>query len=256
MTNDNNIIFGINPILERIKAFSCDIQEILISDAADRQALRFIKSEAQRLGVRVVSLSPQALDRLVGNQRHQGVVAKVEPYHYLALDEAIAELSAAASVEPVLLLDGLTDPRNFGAVLRTAEAVGLQHVLIPKDRSVGITPTVVKASAGAAHHLKIYQVTNLRRAIAALKKQGFWIVGLHAEAQESLYDRDYPERLGIVLGNEGKGVRPLIQQECDFLAGIPMPGKIASLNVAVAGAVFLYELLRRRLLIDNDRGNR
>ena len=121
MTNDNNIIFGVNPILERIKACSSDIQEILISDAADRQALRVIKSEAQRLGLRVLSVSPKALDRLVGNQSHQGVVAKVEPYHYLALDEALGELSAASSVERVLLLDGLTDPRNFGALLRPSE---------------------------------------------------------------------------------------------------------------------------------------
>lgn len=256
MTNDNNIIFGINPILERIKTFSSDIQEILVSDAADRQALRFIKSEAQRLGVRVVSLSPQALDRLVGNQRHQGVVAKVEPYHYLALDEAIAELSAAASVEPVLLLDGLTDPRNFGALLRTAEAAGVRHVFIPKDRSVDVTPVVVKASAGATHHLKIAKVTNLRRAISSLKEIGYWIAGLDTRTQETIYQRSYPKKLAIVLGSEGKGIRPVILGECDFSVAIPMLGKISSLNVAVAGAVFLYEVLRQNQCVDKNSPKR
>lgn len=256
MENNRTYVYGVNSVLEKLKAAPTDVLEVLIAKNAERPALRTITEAARRLDLRVTRVETALLDQLVKGQRHQGVAARIEGFSYLSLTDLLQNLSAAPGCQWVLILDGLTDPRNFGAVLRTAEAVGLQHVLIPKDRSVGITPTVVKASAGAAHHLKIYQVTNLRRAIAALKKQGFWIVGLHAEAQESLYDRDYPERLGIVLGNEGKGVRPLIQQECDFLAGIPMPGKIASLNVAVAGAVFLYELLRRRLLIDNDRGNR
>jgi 23S rRNA (guanosine2251-2'-O)-methyltransferase len=250
MTIYNTTIFGVNPILERIKAFSSDIQEILIADGADRQALRFIKSEALRLGLRVVSVPPKALDRLVGNQRHQGVVAKVEAFHYLTLDEALEELSGAPSVERVLLLDGLTDPRNFGALLRTAEAVGMKHVFIPKDRSVDVTPVVVKASAGATHHLKITKVTNLRRAISALKEKGYWIAGLDAQTQETIYQRSYPEKLAIVLGSEGKGIRPVILGACDFTVAIPMLGEISSLNVAVAGAVFFYEVLRQNQRID------
>lgn len=256
MENNQNFVYGVNPVLEQLKAAPTDVLEVLIAVGTERPVLRTIAEAARRLGLRVTRVESALLDRLTNGQRHQGVVAKIEGFSYLSLTDLLQNLSDAPGSRWILILDGLTDPRNFGAVLRTAEAVGLQHVLIPKDRSVGITPTVVKASAGAVHHLKIYQVTNLRRAIVALKEQGFWIVGLHAEAQESLYDREYPERLGIVLGNEGKGVRPLIQKECDFLAGIPMPGKIASLNVAVAGAVFLYELLRRKLLIDNDLGNR
>jgi 23S rRNA (guanosine2251-2'-O)-methyltransferase len=256
MTKDNSIIFGINPILERIKASFCDIQEILISDAAERQALRFIRSEALRLGLRVVSVSPKALDRLVSNQRHQGVVAKVEPYHYLALDEALEELSGVSSVERVLLLDGLTDPRNFGALLRTAEAVGVRYVFIPKDRSVDVTPVVVKASAGATHHLKIAKVTNLRRAISSLKEIGYWIAALDAQTQETIYQRSYPEKLAIVLGSEGKGIRPVILGECDFTVAIPMLGKISSLNVAVAGAVFFYEVLRQNQSIDKNSPKR
>jgi 23S rRNA (guanosine2251-2'-O)-methyltransferase len=166
-------------------------------------------------------------------------------FFYLSFDELRKAISASSELVWILILDGLTDPRNFGALLRTAESVGIRHVLIPKDRSVAVTPTVVKASAGAAHYLNIYRTTNLRRAIAQLKELGFWIVGLDGKAPEAIYDRAYPKRLGIVLGSEGGGIRPLILRECDYLVSIPMEGKIASLNVAVAGAVFLYELLRQ-----------
>ena len=149
-----------------------------------------------------------------------------------------------------MILDGITDPRNFGALLRTADGAGVRYVVIPKDRSVEATAVAVKASAGAAYHVKIAKVTNLRRAIMDLKKLDYWIVGLDAGSRELIYDRSYPSRLGIVLGSEGKGVRPVILRECDFLVSIPMLGKIASLNVSVAGAVLLYELVRQRQSID------
>jgi 23S rRNA (guanosine2251-2'-O)-methyltransferase len=164
----------------------------------------------------------------------------------------LQRISASTNSERILILDGLTDPRNFGALLRTAEAAGVRHVLIPKDRSVEVNPIVVKASAGAAHHVSIAKVTNLRRAISILKENGYWIAGLDAESQESIYDREYPPRLAIVLGSEGKGVRPVNSRECDFLVSIPMRGKVASLNVAVAGAIFFYEIIRQERHITKD----
>jgi 23S rRNA (guanosine2251-2'-O)-methyltransferase len=182
------------------------------------------------------------------------VTARVREFGYLSFAEILKQLSDSPKTQWILLLDGLTDPRNFGAILRTAEAVGIEHVIIPKDRAVRVTSVVARASAGAVHHLRICIVTNLRRAIAALKERGFWIVGLHAHAHASLYDGAYPSRLGIVLGSEGTGVRPLIQKECDFLVSIPMVGKIASLNVGVAAGVFLYELFRRKRHINNSQG--
>jgi 23S rRNA (guanosine2251-2'-O)-methyltransferase len=188
----------------------------------------------------------------VGHQRHQGVAAKIEPYQYLSLDDVLDELSVSGSANLVLVLDGLTDPRNFGALLRTAEAVGIQFVLIPKDRSVDVTPVVVKASAGAAHHLRIAKITNLRRAISSLKRLGYWIAGLDARSGQTIYDRDYPEKLAIVLGSEGKGIRPGVLRECDFTVAIPMIGRIESLNVSVAGAVFFYEVLRRKQIVGKD----
>jgi len=256
MENDPYIVFGLNPVLEKLKASPTDVQEILIGKGSERPNLRSIEAIALQLGLRVTYVESGLLDRLANRQRHQGVVAKVRGFSYSNFSELLQHLSDSPNSQWILLLDGLTDPRNFGAVLRTAEAVGIQHVVIPKDRSVGLSPIVVKASAGAVHHLKIYKVTNLRRAIAALKEQGLWIVGLHAQAEENLYGRDFPDRLGIVLGSEGNGIRPLIQKECDFLVAIPMLGKIGSLNVAVAGAVFLYELLRRQVRIDNGEGKR
>jgi 23S rRNA (guanosine2251-2'-O)-methyltransferase len=246
MNNEQTFVFGINAVREKLKASPSDVTQVLVVNRSDRRALRSIVTEARRLGLRVTYVHPDVLRRLAGGESHQGVLARVDAYTYLTPADLTERVSEAGEANWVLVLDGLTDPRNFGAVMRTAEAVGVRHVVIPKDRSVGVTATVVKASAGAVHHLNIYKATNLRRVIGALKEHGFWIVGLHAEAHTSIHDVVYPEKLGIVLGSEGKGVRPLILKECDYVISIPMLGKIASLNVAVAGAVFLYELVRQK----------
>jgi 23S rRNA (guanosine2251-2'-O)-methyltransferase len=190
------------------------------------------------------------LDHLAAGDKHQGVIAKVTPYLYSQFSDWFQSDSPSLSSDGILILDGLTDPRNFGALLRTAEAVGVRRIIIPQDRSVDVTPTVVKASAGAIHHLQICRVTNLRRAMLTLKENGYWLAGLDDQASEQIYDRIYPEKLGIVLGSEGRGIRPLILRECDYRVSIPMLGKISSLNVAVAGAVFLYEILRQKRSID------
>lgn len=252
MSKNQNLVFGVNPVLEKLRASANDILEILISDSSDRAVLRLVSQEAARLGLRVVTVERKALDKLVGGQRHQGVVAKVEAYRYLPFAVLLERLCESVNLEWILILDGLTDPRNFGALLRTAEAVGIRYIVIPKDRSAEVTPLAVKASAGAAYHLNIARVTNLRRAISELKKRGFWIVGLDADERESVYDKSYPSQLAIVLGSEGKGVRPVILRECDFLVSIPMLGKVGSLNVAAAGAIFLYELLRQSRHANQD----
>jgi 23S rRNA (guanosine2251-2'-O)-methyltransferase len=256
MANNDNIIFGVNPILEKLRASTSDILEILIADGAGRAPLREISQEAMRLGLPLVRVHPKTLDRLVGGQRHQGVVARVEAYAYLPFAELLQVVAPSSAASRILVLDGLTDPRNFGALLRTAEAVRVSHIIIPKDRSVGVTPVVIKSSAGAVHHVKITRVTNLRRAISDLKEHGFWTVGLDGGSTETIYDRIYPERLAIVLGSEGAGVRPVNLRECDFAVSIPMLGKITSLNVAVAGAVFLYELLRQDRSVDKNLAKR
>jgi 23S rRNA (guanosine2251-2'-O)-methyltransferase len=250
MKSASNFIFGVNPVVEILRASPDQVAEIVLADGPLRSTLRSIDAEARRLGVKVTYANQKILNRLAANDKHQGVVAKVAPYAYFPLSDLFLDDSSVASADWILILDGLTDPRNFGALLRTAEAVGIRRVLIPKDRSVDVTPTVAKVSAGAVHHLKIYRVTNLRRGMAILKEHGYWLVGLDDHAPEQIYDRVYQDRLGIVLGSEGRGIRPLILRECDYRVSIPMLGKVSSLNVAVAGAVFLYEILRQKRSID------
>lgn len=250
MKIQKNFIFGVNPVMEKLRASPDEVAEILLADGHPRSSLRAIEVEARRLGVRVTFAHPKALDHLAAGDKHQGVIAKVAPYLYSQFSDWFQPVSPPSSADGVLILDGLTDPHNFGALLRTAEAVGIRRVIIPQDRSVDVTPTVVKASAGAVHHLQICRIPNLRRAMTTLKENGYWLVGLDDQASEQIYDRVYPEKLGIVLGSEGRGIRPLILWECDYRVSIPMLGKISSLNVAVAGAVFLYEILRQKRSVD------
>jgi len=254
MKDIKDLLCGVNPIVEKLKTTPAEITEIILMRGRQRSLLHGIEFEGRRLGIKISYNSPRVLDQLARGQKHQGVLAWIAPYSYLPFPELEQRLRKSQGTCQVLILDGITDPRNFGALLRTAEAVGIRDVVIPKDRSVGVTPAVAKASAGAIHHIRICRVTNLRRAIAAIKNHGLWIVGLEASAPVELYSRDYPVRLAIVLGSEGQGVRPLIQKECDFLVSIPMRGEISSLNVSVAGAVFLYELLRQRSGIDKTGG--
>jgi 23S rRNA (guanosine2251-2'-O)-methyltransferase len=250
MKADLSIIFGTNAVLEKLKASPRDIVEILLADEAGGA----VEAEARRLGVRVTRVNRVVLDQITHGARNQGVAARVAAFCYRPFTEFLDGTASAGQRCRILVLDGITDPRNFGALLRCAEGAGVPDIVIPRDRSVGVTPTVIKSSAGAAHHVNIYRVINLRQAMKQLKDRGFWLVGLEAGATTSIYDRSYPERLGIVLGSEGRGLRPLVRQECDFLASIPMSGKIDALNVAVAGAVFLYELRRQVSNVDTGKG--
>ena len=254
MAQHENLVFGINPVLEMLHGHSGDVAEILISSGSEGDALRRVAQEADRHGLRVVPVERKVLDRLAEGGKHQGVIARVRAYDYFAFENLLQRASMDEGADWILILDGLTDPRNFGALLRTAEAVGIHHVIIPKDRSVEVTPVAVKASAGAAYHVNISRVTNLRRAIALLKERGYWAIGLHGDARESIYEKSYPRRLAIVLGSEGKGMRPVILRECDFLVSIPMLGKVASLNVGAAAAIFFYEILRQKLNLGRPAG--
>jgi 23S rRNA (guanosine2251-2'-O)-methyltransferase len=252
MESSQNIVFGVNPVREKLRDSCEDIFEICIAYDSDHSAIHSVRREAEELGLPVKLVRAHILDRMAGGHKHQGIVAILHAYRYWTLTDLLRNISPPNTSERVLILDGLTDPRNFGALLRSAEAVGVRHIVIAKDRSVGVTPVVVKASAGAAHHVRIVKVTNLRRAITTMKQNGYWMTGLDPQSAESIYDRQYPARLGIVIGSEGTGIRPINLRECDFLAAIPMLGKVASLNVAVAGAVFLYELLRQSRYLAKD----
>ena len=246
MEKNLDLIFGVNPVLEALKASAENISEILLSEVSARPALRQIRHEAQDRGVNVVSVHPRILDQLISGRSHQGVAARIKPYRYVPFAEMLEGIASSAAAQRILILDGLTDPRNFGALLRTADAAGVRYVVIPKDRSVDVTPVAVKASAGATQHVNVVKVTNLRRAILDLKKNGYWVVGLDPESRETIFERNFPAKLAIVIGSEGTGVRPINLRECDLTVSIPMLGNVASLNVSVAGAVFLYELVRQQ----------
>ncbi|MCC6629605.1 MAG: 23S rRNA (guanosine(2251)-2'-O)-methyltransferase RlmB [Chloroflexi bacterium] len=203
-----------------------------------------ILQRAGRRGVRAEERHADELTKLLGPVNHQGAVLLAEPYRYADLDEVVAR----AGPEPVYLaLDSLQDPQNFGTLLRSAEAAGVAAVLIPEHRQVGVTPAVVNASAGAVEHLAVCRVTNLARALAALKTAGAWVAGLEAvpEAQP-LWSYDLRGPLALVVGAEGEGIGRLVRETCDFLAALPMAGRVASLNAAVAGSIALYEIVRQR----------
>ena len=249
-------VFGINPVLEKLRHAPHEVYEISIAAGSLHPALRSIAGEARAVGLPVRFVEPSLLQRLSASKHHQGVVAEVAEYAFYPFEDALRDLLASRTPSWVLALDGVKDPRNFGALLRTAEGVGIGHVVIPADRAVGVTPAVVKSSVGAVNYLKISRVTNLRRALMTFKKNDFWVVGLDPAATQGVYGRSYPENLVVVLGSEGSGIRPLIRRECDLLVSVPMRGKIGSLNVAVAAGVFFYELLRQQTSPQGVGGSR
>ncbi len=188
----------------------------------------------------------QKLDRL--DQNHQGVVGLLTPKDYSSLDSILS----SAKIPFLVLLDGIEDPQNLGAIIRTAEAAGADGIILPERRSVGLSEAVSLVSAGALEYLKVARVKNLARTIDDLKTRGVWLVGAEAGAEEFWYEFDYKQPVGLVLGSEGKGLRPLIRKKCDKILSIPLLGSITSLNVSAAASIFLYEVVRQRKNRENE----
>jgi 23S rRNA (guanosine2251-2'-O)-methyltransferase len=204
---------------------------------------------AKANGTVVDEVDAQRLSYLANGGNHQGIVAQVAPHDYLELEELIARALAATEAPIIVVADGITDPQNLGSIVRTAEALGAQGVVIPQRRAVGITSTVLKVAAGALEHLPIARVVNLSRALGQLKEAGFWIYGTAADAEQAIYNVDFTDRRPVVLaiGAEGDGLSLLTQKSCDYLVSIPLSGKTPSLNAANAAAMCLYEISRQRL---------
>jgi 23S rRNA (guanosine2251-2'-O)-methyltransferase len=228
-------VYGIRPVVEALGSGRRKVFEVI--DAVGNEE---VAKAACARGVDVKRASRQRVEELAKSGVHQGVVALVEPYPYSGLGEILS------TSEPlVLVLDGVTDPRNLGAVLRAADAAGASGVVIPKDRAVGVTAVAVKASAGASEHVRVARVTNLRRAVDTMKDAGLWVYA--AEACGTPYvELDLTGAVALVLGSEGQGVRRLVREGCDGTVSIPMLGAVESLNVSVASAVLLYEARRSR----------
>jgi 23S rRNA (guanosine2251-2'-O)-methyltransferase len=241
-----NYIYGINAVSEALKARGRAFQWVGMAKERHDLRLQRIIEDCRRIGVPVRFLSRMELDRLAGNAAHQGVVAVTSAKQYSELDDVIEAKRGRYSF--IVVLDGVEDPHNLGALLRTADAAGADGVIIPERRAVGVTGTVTKASAGASEHLPIAKVTNIARTVEEVKDRNIWTVGLDERGKQTYDEVDYNMDCALVLGAEGKGLHELVKKKCDFLVSIPMLGKVPSLNVSVAGAVVMYEVVRQRRL--------
>lgn len=237
-------IYGINSVSEALKARGRSFEFISIAKERHDLRLQRIIEECRRIGLPVRFVSRAELDRMAGNVAHQGVVAVTSAKQYSDLDDVIAAKRGAYSL--LLVLDGVEDPHNLGAIIRTADAAGVDGLIIPERRAAGVSGTVTKVSAGATAHVPIAKVTNIARTLQELKAQNLWIVGLDERAPSTYDTLDFNMNCALVLGAEGKGVHDLVKKNCDFLVSIPMLGKVSSLNVSVAAGVVLFEVVRQR----------
>jgi len=239
-----NILYGINTVTEALKARGGAFQWVGVAKERHDIRLQRIIDECRKIGVPIRVLSRVELDRMAVNAAHQGVVAVTSAKQYSDLDDLVAARRGEHSL--IVVLDGVEDPHNLGAILRTADAAAADGVVIPERRAASVTAAVAKASAGASEHLPVAKVTNVSRTLEDLKSKDLWIVGLDERGKQTYDQLDYKMHCAIVLGAEGKGLHDLVRRHCDFLVSIPMLGEVPSLNVSVAAGVVLYEVVRQR----------
>ena len=241
-----DFLIGIHAVESALSHDSGNVVELYVESGAHNARVRELAERARDLGIKPHARDRAALDRMTGGARHQGIVATYRAPAALAEADVPRLVEAAGASALSLVLDGVTDPHNFGACLRSAEAAGVSAVIVPKDRAVGVTPIVRRASAGAADRVPLVMAANLARALKSLKEAGVWLTGLVGDVDAPLYSVDLKGPLAIVVGSEGEGLRRLTREACDFLASIPMRGEVQSLNVSVATGIALFEALRQR----------
>ncbi|MBQ7705868.1 MAG: 23S rRNA (guanosine(2251)-2'-O)-methyltransferase RlmB [Selenomonadaceae bacterium] len=239
---DEDFVIGRNAVTETLKA-GRSVNKILVANGSNNQKIIALAND---LKIIVEFVERSKLDKICGGKNHQGVIAQVAAIQYSTIEE-ILEIAASKNEPPfIILLDELEDPHNFGAILRTADAVGVHGVIIPKRRSVSLNSTVAKTSAGAMEYVKVAQVTNIAQTLKILREENLKIVGGDMEGENIFGGADLSGGIVLVIGNEGKGIRRLTRENCDLLLKIPMCGKINSLNASVAGAVLMYEIFKQR----------
>lgn len=238
-------IFGRNPVLEALKG-DRSINKLIIAKGTTGGSLSEIRAKALAKKIPIQEVERTNLDSLAEGANHQGVMALVAARDYVEVEDILAIAKQKGEDPLILLLDEIEDPHNLGAILRSADGAGAHGVIIPKRRSASLTETVAKASAGAVEYVPVARVSNIAQTIEVLKQQGLWIVGADALGDKVYWEQDMTGPLGIVVGSEGKGIGRLIKEKCDFLVGIPMKGKISSLNASVATSLILFEVLRQR----------
>jgi 23S rRNA (guanosine2251-2'-O)-methyltransferase len=231
-------VYGLHPVQEYLRAVPHFIEEIYLSSALQDSDIEHLAHQAS-ISIRYESTT--FFDRFAQGGVHQGVAARLRPFFYTSLSNIVR-----GDANCLLILDGILDPRNLGALLRTAEAAGVGGVILPERRSAPLSPIVEKTAAGATAYLPICRVENLAKGLQTVQHAGYWLVGLTPDAEQTVYDLPLFPKIAFILGSEGKGIRSLTRQKCDCLVAIPMLGKIKSLNISVAGAVALYEWVRRK----------
>ena len=245
MRDENSVLIGRNTVLEALRSETTVERLFVLENSTDGPIMTIVR-EAKKQGLPLDFVKKSRLDEISGNGKHQGVAAYIAAYSYATVEEMLSLAKDKGEAPFLFLLDGIEDPHNLGAMIRTANLCGAHGVVIPNRRAVGLTPTVAKASAGAINYTKVACVSNLNQTIDRLKEEGMWFVCADMEGTR-MYDLNLTGPIGLVIGNEGEGVSRLTKEKCDFVASIPMFGDIDSLNASVACGVLSYEILRQRL---------
>jgi len=241
----NDIIEGRNAVIEALRV-GRSIDKIFIAKGETDKTLGHIASKAREAGIGVVDAARRKLDSMSVTHSHQGVIALVGVNEYCSVEDILAVAEKKGEAPFVIVCDEVSDPRNLGAIIRSAECAGAHGVIIPKRRSAGLTAIVGKASAGAAEHMAIARVPNIPAVLKELKDKGLWVYGAAAGGSNGLWDIDFTGAMALVIGSEGDGIGRLVRENCDFIVNIPMVGKINSLNASAAASVIMYEVLRQR----------
>ena len=237
---------GRNALTEALRS-GRTIDKVFVAAGDTDKGLQRLAAQAKEAGAVVVPVDRRKLDAMSTTHAHQGVITLAAAHEYATIDDILEEAARRGETALIVICDELTDPHNLGAIIRSAECAGAHGVIIPKRRSVGLTATVAKASAGAVEYMKVARVTNINAAITELKEKGVWIFGTAAEGSVPMYQADLKGPAGIVIGNEGDGMSPLVRKNCDVMVSIPMQGRISSLNASAAASILLYEAVRQRL---------
>ena len=239
------LVYGLNAVLEALQA-DVAAERLLMADTLKGPKREQIVALAKRLNVPVRLVSREKVERAARSDKTQGVLLYLKAFEYATLEDILSRSTARQEPPLLALLDGIADPHNLGAILRSADGAGLHGVILPKRRAVGVTATVLKTSAGAALHVPVARVSNLAYTIEALKQRDIWVVGADQNAEQPLFETDLTLPLGFIIGSEGKGLHRLVREKCDFLVRIPMFGQVNSLNAAVAAALLFFEARRQR----------
>lgn len=237
--------FGRHTVLEALRS-GREIEKILLAEGINKNSIQEILRKAREKKIPVQWVPRARLDQLAEGNNHQGVLAQVAAYNYATVDDLFRRAEERGEPPFFVLLDGIEDPHNLGSILRSADAAGVHGVIIPKRRAAGLTPVVAKTSAGAIEYVPVARVTNLNRLADELKERGVWLVGSDGAAETLYTEVDYKGPVAVVIGSEGQGMSRLLKEKCDFLARLPMKGKVTSLNASVAAGIFMYEVLRGR----------